>query len=54
MYNCIGCAQNKVPLVEPLDYETEVVKFKTIIQNDPLRELLVFPNDDINVRICMS
>ena len=38
----------KSSLIEPLDYETEVVKNKTVLHNDPLREMLLFPYDDVS------
>lgn len=41
--------QNKPHLVEPLDFETFVIKNKTVLQNDPQRELLLYPSDDISV-----
>lgn len=40
--------QNKPVLVEPIDFESFVQKNKTLIQNDPQRELLLFPNDDVS------
>ncbi|CAH1780658.1 unnamed protein product, partial [Owenia fusiformis] len=40
--------QTKVKLTEPLDYETVVLKNKTLINNDPHRELLLFPHDDLS------
>uniref|UniRef100_A0A023F2T5 Putative ph domain-containing protein n=1 Tax=Triatoma infestans TaxID=30076 RepID=A0A023F2T5_TRIIF len=41
-------AQNKLHLVEPLDFESYILKNKTILQNDPQRELLLYPADDIS------
>lgn len=41
-------AQNKIHHVEPLDFETYILKNKTILQNDPQRELLLYPSDDIS------
>lgn len=38
-------------LVEPLDYELFVSKNKTILQNDPQREMLFFPMDDISQEV---
>ncbi|XP_022671033.1 dedicator of cytokinesis protein 9-like isoform X3 [Varroa destructor] len=35
-------------LSEPLDYETFVLKNRTILQNDPQREMLLFPPDDLS------
>ncbi|KAG1665796.1 Dedicator of cytokinesis protein 9 [Nymphon striatum] len=34
-------------LVEPIDYETFIQKNRTILQNDPQRELLLYPQDDV-------
>ncbi|ESP01696.1 hypothetical protein LOTGIDRAFT_172449 [Lottia gigantea] len=36
-------------LVEPIDYETYVVKNKVLLHNDPQRDMLNFPHDDIEV-----
>lgn len=41
--------QNQHYLVEPIDFENFVYKNKTLIQNDPQRELLLYPNDDVSV-----
>lgn len=41
--------QSKQKLIEPLDYENVVVKNKTLLHNDPQREMLLFPHDDISV-----
>ncbi|XP_061518026.1 dedicator of cytokinesis protein 9 isoform X4 [Anopheles gambiae] len=35
-------------IVEPIDFEAFVVKNRTLIQNDPQRELLLYPNDDVS------
>ncbi|GIY02465.1 hypothetical protein CDAR_369792 [Caerostris darwini] len=37
----------KPQLIEPVDFETFFHKNKTLLQNDPLREMLLFPQDDI-------
>lgn len=37
-------------LVEPIDFEGFIVKNRTVIQNDPHRELLLYPSDDVLVR----
>ncbi|XP_037912923.1 dedicator of cytokinesis protein 9 isoform X4 [Hermetia illucens] len=39
---------NKPLLVEPIDFENFILKNKTLIQNDPQRELLLYPNDDVS------
>lgn len=41
--------QNKPHLVEPIDFENFILKNKTLLQNDPQRELLLYPQDDISV-----
>ncbi|XP_055550315.1 dedicator of cytokinesis protein 9 isoform X1 [Wyeomyia smithii] len=38
---------SKPVLVEPIDFEGFMIKNKTLIQNDPQRELLLYPNDDV-------
>ncbi|XP_049286761.1 dedicator of cytokinesis protein 9 isoform X3 [Anopheles funestus] len=35
-------------IVEPIDFEAFVLKNRTLIQNDPQRELLLYPNDDVS------
>ncbi|GFU07071.1 dedicator of cytokinesis protein 9 [Nephila pilipes] len=37
----------KPQLIEPVDFEIFFHKNKTLLQNDPLREMLLFPQDDI-------
>jgi len=41
--------QNKPLVVEPIDFEAFIAKNKTVIQNDPQRELLIYPTDDVSV-----
>lgn len=36
-------------VVEPIDFEAFIAKNKTVIQNDPQRELLIYPADDVSV-----
>ncbi|XP_056646243.1 dedicator of cytokinesis protein 9 isoform X1 [Diorhabda sublineata] len=43
-----SAVQNKPLRVEPLDFEKFVIKNKTVLQNDPERELLLYPPDDIS------
>uniref|UniRef100_A0A4Y0BJ69 Dedicator of cytokinesis protein 9 n=1 Tax=Anopheles funestus TaxID=62324 RepID=A0A4Y0BJ69_ANOFN len=40
--------QTKPIIVEPIDFEAFVLKNRTLIQNDPQRELLLYPNDDVS------
>ncbi|XP_076270905.1 dedicator of cytokinesis protein Ziz isoform X1 [Rhynchophorus ferrugineus] len=39
---------SKPNLVDPLDFEQFLIKHKTYLQNDPQRELLLYPPDDIS------
>jgi len=39
--------------VDPIDYESTIAKNKTLLQNDPQREMLLFPHDDVSVRRLM-
>lgn len=50
----VCCLQAKPKLVEPLDYENVVVKNKALLHNDPLRDLLLFPLDDVSVCTCIA
>lgn len=43
--------QQKCFQVEPLDFEDYVAKNQTVFQNDPQRELLIYPSDDVSVSI---
>ncbi|KAL1123769.1 hypothetical protein AAG570_001542 [Ranatra chinensis] len=40
--------QNRPQPVDPLDFESYILKNKTILQNDPQRELLLYPSDDVS------
>ncbi|KRF81810.1 dedicator of cytokinesis protein 9 isoform X13 [Drosophila virilis] len=39
---------SKPLVVEPVDFEAFIAKNKTLIQNDPQRELLIYPADDVS------
>lgn len=41
--------KEKTKVVEPLDYENVIMQRKTQIYSDPLRDLLMFPMEDISV-----
>ncbi|XP_067624519.1 dedicator of cytokinesis protein 9 isoform X2 [Eurosta solidaginis] len=41
-------ALSKPHIVDPIDFEGFVAKNKMLIQNDPQRELLMYPNDDVS------
>ncbi|GFS17220.1 dedicator of cytokinesis protein 9 [Elysia marginata] len=41
--------ESRPKLVEPIEYETFVVKNKVLLHNDPQRDMLCFPHDDVLV-----
>ncbi|XP_028129258.2 dedicator of cytokinesis protein 9 [Diabrotica virgifera virgifera] len=43
-----SAVQNKPHRIEPLDFEKLLIQNKTVLQNDPERELLLHPPDDIS------
>lgn len=38
-------------MVEPLDYENVILQRKVQIYSDPLRDLLIFPIEDVSVSL---
>jgi Domain of unknown function (DUF3398) len=46
--------QSKPIIADPIDFEDFLAKNKTLIQNDPQREMLLFPSDDIIVSLARS
>lgn len=46
--------QNKPLAFEPIDFENFILKNKTLIQNDPQRELLMYPTDDVSVSFAIK
>lgn len=45
----LSSIKEKTKIVEPLDYENVITQRKTQIYSDPLRDLLMFPMEDISV-----
>lgn len=45
----LSLIKEKTKIVEPLDYENVITQRKTQIYSDPLRDLLMFPMEDISV-----
>ena len=41
----------KSKVVDPLDYENVIAQIKTQIYSNPLRDLLMFPKEDISVSV---
>ena len=44
--------QRKPPMAHPVDYETFLVKNRTVLENDAQRDMLLFPRDDLMVSFC--
>lgn len=49
MYFFLLSLQSKPVIADPIDFEGFILKNKTLIQNDPQRELLMYPIDDVSV-----
>lgn len=49
--------QEKPKLIDPLDYETVISELGDDVKEDPLRDLLLFPDNDFSVstraRVCV-
>ncbi|KAL2304287.1 hypothetical protein Nmel_013032 [Mimus melanotis] len=43
--------QEKTKVVEPLDYENVILQRKVQIYSDPLRDLLIFPIEDVSISV---
>ncbi|XP_075797269.1 dedicator of cytokinesis protein 11 isoform X2 [Pelodiscus sinensis] len=43
--------REKTKVVEPLDYENEVLQRRAQIYSDPLRDLLMFPMEDVSISV---
>ena len=52
---CLGCLyfQSRPKPVEPIDFETFAVKNKVQLHNDPQRDMLNFPHDDVEVPVSL-
>uniref|UniRef100_A0A8C0VKX4 Dedicator of cytokinesis 11 n=1 Tax=Cyanistes caeruleus TaxID=156563 RepID=A0A8C0VKX4_CYACU len=46
-----ACCPEKTKVVEPLDYENVILQRRVQIYSDPLRDLLIFPIEDVSVII---
>lgn len=49
VFSFFPCTQEQPKIIEPLDYEAEVFQRKAQIHNDPHRDLLLCPLDDVSV-----
>lgn len=50
IFLCFFSHQEQPKIIEPLDYEAVVFQRKAQIHNDPHRDLLLCPVDDVSVR----
>lgn len=55
---CVFSLQQEKPkLIDPLDYETVISELGDDVKEDPLRDLLLFPDNDFSVskraRVCV-
>lgn len=46
--------QLRPKLVDPIDYETFVVKNKAVLHNDPQLDMVNFPHDDVELPVSLS
>lgn len=51
---CSRSQQEKPKLIDPLDYEAVISELGDELKDDPLRELLIFPDNDFSVSVCLS
>lgn len=49
---CFHLQQEKPKLIDPLDYETVISELGDELKEDPLRDLLLFPDNDFSVSVC--
>lgn len=40
-------------MIDPLDYEAVISELGEELKEDPLKELLLFPDNDFSVSVCM-
>ena len=45
--------QEKPKQIDPLDYEAVICELLVDLQEDPLRDLLLFPDNDFSVSVCV-
>ena len=49
MFMFLPCQQARSCLVEPIDFEEYLLKNKVLLNNDPVREMLLVPPDVVQV-----
>uniref|UniRef100_A0A673ATT3 Dedicator of cytokinesis 10 n=1 Tax=Sphaeramia orbicularis TaxID=375764 RepID=A0A673ATT3_9TELE len=47
------CLKEKPKLIDPLDYEAVIAELGDELKEDPLRDLLLFPDNDFSVRVAL-
>ena len=51
---CVSLLQQEKPkLIDPLDYETVIGELGDEFKEDPLQDLLLFPENDFSVSVCL-
>jgi len=50
---CLRLQQEKPKLIDPLDYEAVISELGDELKEDPLRDLLLFPDHDFTVSVCV-
>lgn len=54
LYLCMSYLQQEKPkLIDPLDYEAVICELGDELKEDPLRDLLLFPDNDFSVSVCV-
>uniref|UniRef100_A0A7N6AXM4 Dedicator of cytokinesis 10 n=1 Tax=Anabas testudineus TaxID=64144 RepID=A0A7N6AXM4_ANATE len=48
----MGLCQEKPKLIDPLDYEAVISELSDELKEDPLKDLILFPENDFSVSVC--
>lgn len=50
---CFHLQQEKPKLIDPLDYEAVISELGDELKDDPLKDLILFPDNDFSVSVCV-
>lgn len=50
---CFNLQQEKPKVIDPLDYEAVISELGDELKDDPLKDLLLFPDNDFSVSVCL-